>query len=56
MTEEELRIVRAINFCLMNEEKLKQLAVKESTTVGELYVKVAREDVNKFFEIWKKKN
>lgn len=56
MTEEELRIVRAINFCLMNEERMKQLAVKESTTVGELYVKVAREDVNKFFEIWKKKN
>ena len=56
MTEEELCIVRAINFCLMNEERMKQLAVKESTTVGELYVKVAREDVNKFFELWKKKN
>lgn len=56
MTEEELRIVRAINFCLMNEKRIKQLAVKESTTVGELYVKVAREDVNKFFELWKEKN
>jgi len=56
MTEEELHIIRAINFCLMNEEKMKQLAVNESTTVGELYVKVAREDVNKFFELWKEKN
>jgi len=56
MTDEELRIVRGINFCLMNEEKMKQLAVKENTTVGELYVKVAIEDVNKFFELWKEKN
>lgn len=51
--EEELRIIRGINFCLMNEEKMKQLAIQEKITVGELYVKVAREDINKFFELWK---
>jgi len=56
MNKEELKIVRAVNFCLMNEEKMKQLAIKEKTTVGELYVKVAREDVNEFFELWKEKN
>jgi hypothetical protein len=52
MTEEELKIVRAINFCLMNREKMMQLAIKETTTVGELYVKVAKKDVNDFFNLW----
>jgi hypothetical protein len=52
MTEEELKIVRAINFCLMNREKMTQLAIKETTTVGELYMKVAKKDVNDFFNLW----
>ena len=52
MNKEELKIVRAVNFCLMNREKLTELAIKENTTVGELYVKFA-EDVNEFTKMFK---
>jgi hypothetical protein len=54
MTEEELKIIRAVNFCLMNQDKLVKLAIKETTTVGELYIKLAREDINNFlnYEIY----
>jgi len=52
MDKEELKIVRAVNFCLMNREKITELAIKENTTVGELYVKVAREDVNEFTKLF----
>lgn len=53
MTDEELKIVRAINFCIQCYDKINAHAIKDNTTIGELYVKVSRENVNNFFKIWK---
>jgi len=37
---DKLDIVRAVNYCIMNLEDLKKEAIKQGTTIGELYIKL----------------
>ena len=48
MTEEELKIVRGINYCTNSDllPKLKKVATAKSTTVGELYVQARHDCIN----------
>ena len=48
MTEEELQIVRGINYCTNSDllPKLKKVAIAKSTTVGELYVQAKIDGIN----------
>ena len=48
MTQDELNIVRGINFCTNCDllPKLQRAAVANTTTIGELYVKLKNEDIN----------
>lgn len=48
MTEEELKIVRGINFCINCEmlPRLTKASIAKSTTVGELYVQARHDGIN----------
>ena len=43
----DLAIIRAINYSIMNLEKLREQAIKEKITIGELYVRMELEKVDK---------
>jgi hypothetical protein len=42
----DLAIIRAINYSIMNLEKLREQAIKERITIGELYIKINKETLN----------
>ena len=42
----DLAIIRAINYSIMNLEKLRKQAIKERITIGELYIKINKETLN----------
>lgn len=42
----DLAIIRAINYSIMNLEKLREQAIKEKITIGELYIKMKKETLN----------
>ena len=42
----DLAIIRAINYSIMNLEKLREQAIKEKITIGELYIKINKETLN----------
>lgn len=42
----DLAIIRAINYSIMNLEKLREQAIKERITIGELYVKMNKHENN----------
>lgn len=42
----DLAIIRAINYSIMNLEKLREQAIKEKITIGELYIKMNKETLN----------
>ena len=48
MTEDDLKIVRGINYCTNSDllPKLKKVATAKSTTVGELYVQARHDGIN----------
>jgi hypothetical protein len=37
-TEEELKIIRAVNYCSMTFDQLKQIAIAATQSMGEAYV------------------
>ena len=43
---ERNKIIRAINYSIMNLEKLREQAIKERITIGELYVKMNKDENN----------
>ena len=42
----DLAIIRAINYSIMNMEKLREQAIKEKITIGELYIKIKKDENN----------
>lgn len=42
----DLAIIRAVNYSIMNLEKLREQAIKEKITIGELYVKMNKDENN----------
>lgn len=48
MTQDDLKIVRGINFCTNSSllPKLKKLAILKTTTIGELYVNAMNDGIN----------
>ena len=42
----DLAIIRAVNYSIMNLEKLREQAIKEKITIGELYIKINKETLN----------
>jgi hypothetical protein len=42
----DLAIIRAINYSIMNLEKLREQAIKERITIGELYIKINKGTLN----------
>ena len=43
----DLTIIRAVNYSIMNLEKLREQAIKERITIGELYIRMEVEKMNK---------
>ena len=43
----DLAIIRAVNYSIMNLEKLREQAIKEKITIGELYVRMEQNKMNK---------
>ena len=43
----DLAIIRAVNYSIMNLEKLREQAIKEKITIGELYVKMNKETLKR---------
>ena len=43
----DLAIIRAVNYSIMNLDKLRKQAIKEKITIGELYIKINKETLNK---------
>ena len=44
MTHEKKDIIMAVNFVFMNLDKMKELAIKDVSSVGEVYYKIKYED------------
>ena len=42
----DLAVIRAVNYSIMNLEKLREQAIKEKITIGELYVKMNKDENN----------
>jgi hypothetical protein len=42
----DLAIIRAINYSIMNLDKIREQAIKERITIGELYIKINKETLN----------
>lgn len=51
--EQELMIIRAVNFCDMNRDKLNKIAIDKTKTIGEIYIELMKEN---FINFWKKEN
>jgi len=49
-TEDELNIIRGINFSIQSLEKIKKIAIKESKTIGEVYILLKRRNFDGFFD------
>jgi hypothetical protein len=47
--DQELMIIRAVNFCDMHRDKLKKIAIEKLKTIGEVYVELKGDDFNNFF-------
>lgn len=43
---ERNKIIRAVNYSIMNLDKLREQAIKEKITIGELYVKMNKDENN----------
>lgn len=43
----DLDIIRAVNYSIMNLEKLREQAIKEKVTIGELYIRMEQNKMNK---------
>lgn len=43
-SEIRLRIIRAVNFCMMNSELITKVAIENTTTWGEIYYKLITEN------------
>ena len=51
--EHELMIIRAVNFCDMNRDKLKKIAIDKTKTIGEIYIELKKDN---FKDFWKKED
>ena len=43
----DLAIIRAVNYSIMNLDKLREQAIKEKITIGELYIRMEQNKMNK---------
>jgi hypothetical protein len=49
-TEEELKIIRGINFSTQCLDKIKKMAIDEVKTIGEVYIMLRRRNFDGFFD------
>ena len=55
-TEDELNIIRGINFSIQSLDKMKKMATDEVKTVGEVYILLKRRNFDGFFDKIEKNN
>ena len=43
----DLAIIRAVNYSIMKLDEMREQAIKEKITIGELYIRMERDKMNK---------